>query len=189
MPTIRLPRSWLAMAISGALHVALGAALVFAFAAPDRLAAASSSASSVANRRGSMQLRGDQRARREGRDRLYEILSARDGVKVRLTSPSGDPAVGLAWWSPSRGLWLAVDLAHAHAGETLQAWLNDDDGSRTRLASVEIGADGSGRVVAAWDEGDMPAHAGPITMTVTRPRGLWPFARSPLVLRGIGQPR
>lgn len=188
MTTIRLPRSWLAAAISGALHVALGAALVFVFAAPDRLAAASSSAGSVANRRGSMQLRGDQRERPAGRDRLYEILSARDGVKVRLTSPSGDPAVGLAWWSPSRGLWLAIDLANAHAGETLQAWLDEDDGSRTRLASVEIGADGSGRVVAAWDEGDMPAHAGPITMTVTRTRSLWPFARTPLVLRGIGQP-
>jgi hypothetical protein len=87
------------------------------FAAPDRLAAASSSASSVANGRGSMPLRGDQRERHAGRDRLYEILSARDGVKVRLTSPSGDRAVGLAWWSPSRGLWLAVDLANAHAGD------------------------------------------------------------------------
>jgi hypothetical protein len=188
MSPIRLPRSWLATAISGVLHVALGAALVFAFAAPDRLAAASSSASSIANRRGSMPLRGDHRERREGRDRLYEILSARDGVKVRLTSPSGDPAVGLAWWSPSRGLWLAVDLANAHAGETLQAWLNADDGSRTRLASVEIGSDGSGRVVAAWDDGDMPARATRITLTVTSTHGFWPFARAPLVLRGTGQP-
>jgi hypothetical protein len=187
MPTLRLPRSWLAAAISGALHVALGAALVFVFAAPDRLAAASSSVSSVANRRGSMQLRGDQRERREGRDRLYEILSARDGVKVRLTSPTGEPAVGLAWWSPSRGMWLAVDLANAHTGETLQAWLNDNDGSRTRLASVEIGADGSGRIVATWDDGDLRAHAGPITLTLTSPRGLWPFSRAPLVLRGTGE--
>jgi hypothetical protein len=188
MPTIRLPRSWLATAISGALHVALGAALVFVFAAPDSLAAASSSIGSVANRRGTMQLRGDQRERRAGRDLLYEILSARDGVKVRLTSPSGEPVVGLAWWSPSRGMWLAVDLANAHAGETLQAWLNDDDSSRTRLASVEIGADGSGRIVTAWDEDDMPRHAGPITLTLTSPRGPWPFSRAPLVLRGTGQP-
>jgi hypothetical protein len=188
MSTIRLPRSWLATALSGALHVALGAALVFVFAAPDSLTAASSSIGGVANRRGSMQLRGDQRERREGRDRLYEILSARDGVKVRLTSPSGEPVVGLAWWSPSRGMWLAVDLANAHAGETLQAWLNEDDGSRTRLASVEIGADGSRRVVAAWGEGDMPTHAGRITLTVTRTRGPWPFSRTPIVLRGIDQP-
>jgi hypothetical protein len=39
MSTIRLPRAWLATAISGVLHIALGAALVFAFATPDRLAA------------------------------------------------------------------------------------------------------------------------------------------------------
>jgi hypothetical protein len=188
MSTIRLPRSWLATAISCVLHVALGAALVFLFAAPDSLAAASSSSGSVMNRRGTMQLRGDQRERPEGRDLLYEILSARDGVKVRLTSPSGEPAVGLAWWSSSRGMWLAVDLANAHAGETLQAWLNDDDGSRTRLASVEIGADGSGRIVTTWDEDDMRGHAGPITLTLTSPRGPWPFSRTPIVLRGAGQP-
>ena len=55
-----------------------------------------------------IQLSGKSRERLPGRDVLLEVLNG-DGMPIRLTSTTGDAAVGLAWWTPSVGLWLAVD--------------------------------------------------------------------------------
>jgi hypothetical protein len=174
--------------VSGLLHVALGTAIVLASAASDARSGPTASPGAGA-RTGSRQLRGDQRKRPVGRDLLFDILSAGDGVAVRLTSPTGDPAVGLAWWSPSRGMWLAVDLAASHAGRALQVWQRVGDGSRAQVASVELDASGSGRVITAWDEDHdiAPTHA--VTLTLTDTRGHWPFVERPLVLTGTAEGR
>lgn len=180
--------SRLARVVSALIHVTIGTALVLASASAE---GGSSGASSVAGSApdGVRQLRGDDPKKALGRDRLYEILDADDAVRVRLTSPAGDPVVGLAWWSPSRGMWLAIDLATAYAGQTLQAFEGDGGRSGPPVARVELDSRGSGRVVAAWSSPKSVASTGSVTLTVTARRGVWPFNQTPMVLTGTGQAR
>jgi hypothetical protein len=175
-----------AVLLSGLIHLMVGAGLVWASASREGPPPGFSSPTTN-SRDGTQQLKGDQAKRAVGRDRLFEILSADDAVRVRLTSPTGDPAVGLAWWSPSRGMWLAVDLAHPYAGQSLRAWEGRRERARPSVASVELDAKGSGRVVAVWSGSNELAPTDPITLTVTAQRGIWPFVQTSVVLTGTEQ--
>jgi len=184
MPLMRVSSRWLARFASGLVHLVFGVTLLLASTSPGSSARPSAAANGPTSDFGWHQLKGDQRKRPAGRDVLFEILKADDGALVRLTSPTGDEAVGLAWWSPSRGLWLAVDLASSHAGETLDVSQRTSDGSRSTVAQVEIGADGSGRIIALWDAGEKPKPAGPVTLSLTSRHGLWPFGQRSVILIG-----
>jgi hypothetical protein len=183
MPVGRTTRSSLALVASCAVHGLLAA--VTLFAAPVLGLPRETGPGSLADQEGVLQLRGDQAARAAGRDRLYEVLSASDGVKVRLTSPDQvDQSVGLAWWSPSRGVWLAIDRAASVAGETVQVWRASAGESRTRVADVVLDDTGSGRVVATWPDPVGPEPDAQLILEVTGSRSPWLFARPAPFLRG-----
>jgi hypothetical protein len=137
---------------------------------------------------GPVQLRGNHGPRPAGRDLLFEILNADDGVMVKLTSPSGETTTGLACLSPSKGLWLAVDLAEAHADATFQAWLAGPDGLPRPLATIDIDRHGSGRVVVGWEDRGPQMVSRSMAMTLTNTRGIWPFSARHVVLTGSAAP-
>jgi hypothetical protein len=130
-----------------------------------------------------IQLSGKPRERLRGRDVLLEVLSG-DGMPIRLKSTTGDAAVGLAWWSPSVGLWLAVDdMPAAPSGRRLEASLRVGSGARDPIGTIEIDEHGSGRIVAVWTA-ERPAADTPITLTVSEPGSLWRFLGPRSVLTG-----
>lgn len=178
-------RPWIALLSSGLLHAIAVVLVLIATATHGGATAGAGGGSEASGRRsGSVQLGGTARDRPAGRDVLFDILSASDGRGVRLTSPTGDEAVGLAVLSPSRGLWLALDRVSAHEGRTLRAWQVHPGGARSLLTSVTIRDDASGRVIAWWDDADAAVAGAPVTLEVTVQSGVWPFARETRVLLG-----
>jgi hypothetical protein len=105
---------------------------------------------------------------------------------VRLTSPIGHEAVGLAWVSPSVGMWFALDLVTSHPGETLKTWRLGE--TRHSLAAITLDADGSGRIIAVWEGRNRDPFPQPVTLEVTAQRGFWPFVTESLVLSGTASP-
>ncbi len=95
------------------------------------------------------QLEG-QSASAVGSDALFEILDAPDAVLIFLMPrvPTGR-VQGLAWWSPSRGLWFALDGApSAVAGTKGVLWLRLPGQELISPGVVDIHSDGSGRIVS-----------------------------------------
>src|SRR6188508_2712647 len=85
-----------------------------------------------------IQLSGKFRERLPGRDVLLEVLNG-DGMPIRLTSTTGEAAVGLAWWSPSVGLWLAVDdLSAAPSGRRLEVALRVGSDTVESVGTIDI---------------------------------------------------
>jgi hypothetical protein len=84
-------------------------------------------------------------------------------------------------------MWLAVDLANSYSGQRLEASL-DNDSSSSRLATLEVGDNGSGQVIATWAEAGASRPVGPMTLSLTRSRGVWPFEQTQVVLRGTSAP-
>jgi hypothetical protein len=123
-----------------------------------------------------IQLSGKSRERLPGRDVLLEVLNG-DGMPIRLTSTTGDAAVGLAWWTPSMGLWLAVDdLPVAPSGRRLEVSLRVGSNMLKPIGTIDIDEHGSGRIVAVWTT-ERPAPGIPITLTVSEPGSVWRFIR------------
>jgi hypothetical protein len=97
-----------------------------------------------------IQLNGTRQERQAGRDLLHEVL-VRPGIPIRLTSPVGNAAVGLAWWSPTVGLWLAADrLPASVSNRSLQVAMQVDGGAAVPIGEMNVDDEGSGRIVAAW---------------------------------------
>lgn len=121
-----------------------------------------------------------------GRDAMQAVLSAPDGTMIRLRSSTGGAAVGLACWSPSVGLWIAVDQMPPGTPRSLTVWLRAEDAHRRSLGRIELDASGSGRVIAVWNE---PASLGDqVTLEVATSARLWPLTRSNVVLHGSTAP-
>lgn len=135
-----------------------------------------------------IQLNGRPQERQAGRDMLSEVLRG-DGVPVRLTSPTGGAAVGLAWWSPHVGLWLAADrLPASLSGRSLHVTLQIDDATAIAIGDMHIDEEGSGRIVTAWAH-TRPSRGTPVSLIVSDP-GSVPGGRSPsMTLRGSAQMR
>lgn len=126
-----------------------------------------------------IQLNGERAERGFGRDVLHDVLKGA-GMPLRLTSLTGDDAVGLAWWSPSVGLWLAIDrVAEADADQSFEVTLQVGEGPAARVGRIDIDETGSGRIVSAWS-GAYPAAGTPVTLTVSRLR--FPQWRPPVAV-------
>ena len=167
----------LALGVSLAVHVGLVALVV---------AAAARMSAEAAPR--AIQLNGQSQDRQPGRDLLLDVLSA-DGVPIHLASTGGDDAVGLAWWSPSVGLWLATDrLPPALAGRSLHVAMQVGDDARQRIGTIEIDEDGSGRIVAAWIT-ERPAGGTPVTLTVSETDSTWRWREPATALAGTAAMR
>jgi hypothetical protein len=98
------------------------------------------------------QLQGDSPPR-PGRNGLYDVLAAPDVVRVVL-NPVEDhvPMKGLIWWSPSIGLWLAIDDAPAFLrGTKINVEVSASDRTPARAGTLRIAADGSARMISLGD--------------------------------------
>jgi hypothetical protein len=141
---------------------------------------------SAAHRRAgphTIQLNGEPQERQAGRDMLFEVLRG-DGIPIRLTSATGDSAVGLAWWSPSVGLWLATDRVSATpSGGSLRVSMQIGSGTPKRIGVMDINDDGAGRIVAVWADARPPAGT-PVTLTVSERGSLWRWREPPTALAG-----
>jgi hypothetical protein len=105
-------------------------------------------------------------------------------MPIHLTSTSGDAAVGLAWWSPSVGLWLAIDrLPAAPSGRRLEVSLRVGSDTLEPVGTIDIDEHGSGRIVAVWTIA-RPAAGTPVTLTVSEPGSVWRFLRPRAALVG-----
>jgi hypothetical protein len=167
----------LAFGLSLALHLGLGAIVVMTTA---RMSADAGPRT--------IQLNGTRQERQAGRDALFEVLRG-DGMPIHLASASGDAAVGLAWWSPAAGLWLATDrLPHALSGRRLQVTLQVGDEAPTRIGPMAIDGDGSGRIVAVWNRA-RPAPGTPVTLTVSESESMWGWRPPATVLAGAAPMR
>jgi hypothetical protein len=162
----------LALGVSLAVHVALVALVV---------AAAARISAETAPR--TIQLNGRSQDRQPGRDLLLDVLSA-DGVPIHLASTGGDDAVGLAWWSPSVGLWLATDrLPPTLAERALHVAMQVGDNTRQRIGTIAIDEHGSGRIVAAWVT-ERPAPGTPVTLTISEADSTWRWREPAAMLVG-----
>jgi len=111
------------------------------------------------------QLEGDGPSR-PGRNGLFDILGADDVVRVVLRSPSGaDAPKGLIWWSPSRGLWFAIDDAPPQLqSRRLRLSIQPRGGAAMTVGVVRIDDDRSGRLLS---EGDSTSIGVPAKFVVT----------------------
>lgn len=167
----------LALGVSLVVHVAL---VAFVVSAAARMSAAADPRA--------IQLNGRSQDRQPGRDLLLEVLSA-DGVPIHLASTGGDGGVGLAWWSPSVGLWLATDrLPPALAGRSLHVAMQVGDDTRQRIGTIAIDEEGSGRIVAAWIT-ERPAAGTPVTLTLSEADSTWRRREPAAMLAGTAAMR
>jgi hypothetical protein len=114
-----------------------------------------------------IQLNGTRQERGAGRDVLLEVLRG-DGMPIHLASTTGAATVGLAWWSPDVGLWLAVDRVPPElAGSRLQVTLQVGSAPPTLVGAMTIDDEGSGRIVAACTEA-RPAAGTAVALHVSR---------------------
>ena len=128
-------------------------------------------------------LTGRSAERLPGRDMLFEVLNGA-GMPIHLTSATGDSAVGLAWWSPSVGLWLALDrLPATPSGRRLDVSLQMGAQRAEPLGTIEVDEQGSGRIVVVWTA-ERPIAKTPITLTVSEPGSLWRLRPAARVLAG-----
>ena len=100
---------------------------------------------------------------------LFRVLAAPDVVRIVLSPADADvPTRGLAWWSPSRGLWFAVDAAGTAAiGHTVELSLGIPGRKPMSPGAVYIQPEGSGRMLAVGDLASLMPHRGVITLGVT----------------------
>jgi hypothetical protein len=149
------PRSAGALLLSAAIHSAVIGVVAMASLSPSTLGVFSW-----------QQLEGQSESR-TGSNALVEILGAPDAVRI-VVSPTraGDGTQGLAWWSPSRGLWFAIDGAPPPARErAFVLWLHLPGQPPISPGVIDIHADGSGRMVSRGDLSSMTPRAGVVTLS------------------------
>lgn len=181
MLMVRSSRRPLAALASMVIHVVLAVVVV---AISSR--AAARGAASDQQPLGWQQLVGDAPRRSVGPDALEAILGAPDGVAIRLLSTNGTDAVGLAWWSPSQGMWLAVDrVDQAARRRRFDLWVRTGS-ARSPLGTIEIDEHGSGRMIARLTS-PAPPSGFAVTLDVTPQRRAWVWRASSPVLTGTAQ--
>lgn len=135
-----------------------------------------------------VQLNGTRQDRQAGRDVLLDVLRG-EGMPIHLASATGDAAVGLALWTPSVGMWLAIDrLPSAYAARSLQVSMQVGRGTPKAIGTMNIDEDGSGRIVAAWVN-ERPAPGTPITLTVSERDSVWGWRQPSPALTGTSPMR
>ncbi len=109
----------------------------------------------------------------EGRGHLFDILAAPDVRRVLLGAPlPRGRAKGLAWFSPSHGIWLAVDdLVSSSGDRAFQLTARVAGRQPIGLGTVRVDPDGSGRMASfgAWINA-LPS-GGPLVFTVSDASG------------------
>jgi hypothetical protein len=114
------------------------------------------------------QLDGDS-SQSVGSNKLFEILGAPDVVRI-VVGPvnAGVPTRGLAWWSPCRGLWFAIDgVSRSSIGRTLELWLRLPGQKSLMAGVIYIHPDGSGRMISVGDVSTLMSHGGGVTLSIT----------------------
>lgn len=135
-----------------------------------------------------LQLSGPDHQRPAGPDPLFEILNASDGMPIHLAATGADASVGLAWWSPSTGLWLAVDrLPSSRSNRTLHLTLRVGDGEATTIGPIEIDANGAGKIIAIWTSAP-PVTGTSVTLEVSEAGSRW-LTHPSLALAGTASVR
>jgi hypothetical protein len=106
------------------------------------------------------------------RSRILEVLQSPDAVRVILTPVSAEQrGKGLAWWSPTRGIWMAVTgLAALPLGHAYHLWLVRQDGPPLHVGGIGVNEDGTGRLLALTRP-DAGAIEGPVVIVVTEETG------------------
>jgi hypothetical protein len=126
-----------------------------------------------------------------GPSRIVEVLNAPDAVRVILTpvAPDGSGR-GLAWWSPTKGIWLAVDsLPSWSPGRRYHLWIVHRDGPAVHVGLLGVNPQGSGRILAL-NRDTAPPIDGPVMIVVTAdPGGVTSRLTADWVLAGRGIPR
>jgi hypothetical protein len=104
-----------------------------------------------------------------GSNALFDVLAAPDVVRIVLSPVGPDvPTRGLAWWSPSHGLWFAVDAVDKAAiGHTVELWFGIPGQKPIRPGVVYVHPDGSGRMLAIADVASLVPQNGVITLSLT----------------------
>jgi hypothetical protein len=118
-----------------------------------------------------------------GYDPLRAVLSAPDVVRVVLAPVGGrSDGQGLAWWSPSTGLWFAVDGLGVPPSRTrYRLRLTFGSGGRTTPGFIQIDSDGSGRMIAVPRSPISVPPQDEVVFELVEQRGGW-FSRSTEVL-------
>jgi anti-sigma-K factor RskA len=188
--TPRSPRSsalWLAAAASLALHAAVG---YYAWTVRAQLATANDLASRAAAYADRLRSQlADARSASVAEDRISAVLSAPDVVRVRLgPAREGFPGLGLAYVSPTRGMWFAGDqLPAAAPGRTYQLWLVLAGQPPINAGLLPLNPRGSVMMVTPSDRPSVPARS-EITLAVTdEPAGGSPGPTTPILLAGKGR--
>ena len=123
--------------------------------------------------------------------RVVEVLNAPDAVRVILSPAAPDVSgKGLAWWSPTKGIWLAVDrLRPPPTGRRHHLWIVHRDGPAVQVGFLGVNPQGSGRILALTRDGEPPI-AGPVMLVITEERlGARAGLTGDWVLAGRGIPR
>src|SRR5436190_1076061 len=155
------PRSsTLAAMVSAALHAAGIAALWFLHAAP--AGARMFDTELPATERRWNRISADGTAGINA-SRITQVLQAADAVRVMLTPASAQASgQGLAWWSPTRGIWIAVeDLPALPRDHAYQLWLVRRDGPAVYVGWLGVSDEGAGRMLAIARDGAPPIE-GPV---------------------------
>ena len=158
-------RTMSAMAVSSGVHALLFGLLVVL---PLPTSSSISIRSPISAPMRWQQLEG-RSASNAGSNALAEILSAPDAVRIAVTPvvPTGG-VQGLAWWSPSHGLWFALDGAPSQAaGTEAVLWLRLPDQQIISPGIVYIHGDGSGRIVSRGNVSPSTPRRGVITLELS----------------------
>jgi hypothetical protein len=104
--------------------------------------------------------------------RLFDVLAAPDVVRVVLaTTTTERSGQGLAWWSPSNGIGLAVDgLPALPSDRRYQLWLMPQDGPAMSLGTMKVDVGGSGRTLSLTPASDVIPPHGALMLALTEER-------------------
>jgi hypothetical protein len=140
----------------------------------------------LAARAGFQQLQGSGGARPAGRDVLFRILAAQDGMAVHLKGTADESSVGLAWCSRSEGVWVALDRLPARwRGQQLVVSLRTASGPPVQLGTVTVDQSGAARMIAVpAAPSEIRAHEGATLDVIAEPPWWSMFSGGRPVLTG-----
>lgn len=101
-------------------------------------------------------------------NRLFDILTAPDAVRFALKPVDSNlPTRALGWWSPTHGLWFALDAATASArGRTFPLTLTIPQQRPVTPGVIYVHEDGTGQMLSLGDLSGVLADTGVITLSV-----------------------
>jgi anti-sigma-K factor RskA len=119
--------------------------------------------------------------------RTVDVLAAPDVLRVDLSgTPGASAATGRAFWSGAHGLLFSADRLPALAqGRVYQLWIVLPNRAPISAGLLNVGAAGSGTMLAPNPGGLTPPKATEITLAITNePTGGSPGPTTPILLAG-----